>query len=50
MSQIEPLLEELFADNLYVSTFVEYGRNCVRLKETRKNARSSGSYDNGSPH
>lgn len=38
MSQIEPLLEELFAANLYVSTFVEYGRNCVKLKETRKNA------------
>ncbi|MGO8878218.1 MAG: hypothetical protein ACLPVO_08815 [Desulfomonilaceae bacterium] len=38
MSQIEPLLEELFAGNLYVSTFVEYGRNCVKLKETRKNA------------
>jgi len=38
MSQIEPLLEELFAANLYMSTFVEYGRNCVKLKETRKNA------------
>ncbi len=36
--QIEPELKELFADNLHVSTFVEHGRNCVRLKETRKNA------------
>ncbi len=38
MPQIEPALKELFAESLYVSTFLEYGRNCVRLKETRKNA------------
>lgn len=37
--QIEPALKELFATNLYVSTFVKHGRNCVRLKETGKNAR-----------
>lgn len=36
--QIEPALKELFADNLHVSTFVKHGRNCVRLKETAKNA------------
>jgi len=39
MPQIDPLLKELFADKLYVSTFVEHGRNCVKLKETGKNAR-----------
>jgi hypothetical protein len=37
--QIEPTLKEFFSDNLYVSTFFEHGRNCVRLKETGKNAR-----------
>lgn len=36
--QIEPALKEFFADKLYVSTFFAHGRNCVRLKETGKNA------------
>jgi hypothetical protein len=36
--QIEPALKEFFADNLYMKPFDQHGRNCVRLKETRKNA------------